>query len=401
MIEFNKGQTIALKKSTIWYNKADRQVFELAGKAGTGKTTVIHSLIDNIGLDIKTEVLFITFVGKATLPLRMNGLNAKTIHSVIYEQRLVYDLNPDGTPIFLSNGKIKKTFKFVKRANLDPRIKLIVIDERGMVSDSMFRDILSFGIPVIAVGDADHQLPPLFSAPIHVVPDAILDEIVRQKAGDPIIYLADLATKGIDIHTGKYSDRCFVIDNEYSHYTKLYKKPELILCGKNKTREKINNLVRYDIRKHRTPYPEFGDKMVCRKNNWSLEIDDIALINGLFGHVLNTYEESFNGVKMNIDFKPECIHKYFNDIPLDYEYLSMSYEDKKKYNMMYTNGNIFEFGYAATVHLTQGSQYGYVLLMEEQMGDFNFQKRWLYTGITRAKDTLVIVKKKKKKKWIF
>ena len=269
-----------------------------------------------------------------------------------------------------------------------------------MVPARMCKDILSFGVPTMVLGDRG-QLPPIFGESLFLQnPDVSLDEIVRQKEGDPIIYLSYLARTGQDIPLGKYGDRCFVVDTDLLRYPKIYTKPDMVLCGKNKTRENINNTVRYNIKHYDTEIPQFGEKLVCRKNNWDIEIDDIALINGLFGNVINTYEDSFNGRSLNIDFKPECLNDWYEDVSLDYEYLTMDYKDRKNYGM-YTNGNLFEYGYASTVHLAQGSQYGYVLFIEEVMGNAKFQKRFNYTGITRAKNTLVMVRPKQRRNQSF
>ena len=247
------------------------------------------------------------------------------------------------------------------------------------------------------------QLPPVFGkSELLKSPDVILTEIMRQKEGDPILLLASLARKGEDIPLGKYSDRCYVVDDTILKRPKIYTKPSIVLCGKNKTRENINNIVRTQIKHFDTDMPHVGDKLVCRKNNWDEEIGDIALINGLFGYVTNLYEDSFRNGSIDIDFMPECLpDEWFESIPLDYKYLNMSHEEKKEYNTMYSQSNIFEYGYASTVHLAQGSQYPYVMMIEETLGDQSFQNRWMYTGITRAQDSLVIVRPKLKAKSFF
>jgi exodeoxyribonuclease-5 len=55
-----------------------------------------------------------------------------------------------------------------------------------------------------------------------------------------------------------------------------------------------------------------------------------------------------------------------------------------------TYANKFEYGYAITCHLSQGSQYNKVLVYNEYMGDREYYSKWLYTAITRAIDKLVV-----------
>lgn len=401
-LKLTKEQAIATKKLKRWYIDPYEQVFKIAGYAGTGKTTIVFNLINELGLDPRTEVMFCTYVGKATLPLRKQHLLAKTLHSAFYKRVKEKVIGPDGEPVLMANGRAKTHMVFKLKEHIDPNIKLFVFDEAAMIPSTMSDDAKSFGIPIIALGDTG-QLEPVFGkSDLIRKPHAKLTQIMRQKEGDPIIFLSMLAREGKDIPIGKYGDNCYVVDETILKYPKIYTSPDIILCGKNKTRENVNNIIRHDIKHYESEYPEYGDKMVCRKNNWDEEIDDIALINGLFGYVVNIDDSSYNGRELNIDFMPECLlNSWYEDIPIDYKYLNMSYGERKDYNSMYANGNLFEYGYASTVHLAQGSQYGYVLLLEEQLGSKAFNNKWMYTGITRAKETLVIVKKKRRNQSYF
>lgn len=401
-ITLTKGQLKAKNKLKKWYKNKDEQVFKIAGYAGTGKTTIVFDLINELGLDPRKEVLFATYVGKATLPLRKQHLLAKTLHKAFYDVVKEKKLGEDGLPIIGQNGRAKTHTVFKLKKRISSNIKLIVLDEAAMIPSKMSNDAKTFDRPIIALGDAG-QLEPVFGkSDLLKHPDVILDEIMRQQKGDPIIFLSMLAREGKDIPIGKYGDNCYVVDETILKYPKIYTRPDIILCGKNKTRDNINNIVRHDIKRYKSAYPEIGDKMVCRKNNWDEDIDDIALINGLFGYVVDINDESFNGKSVNINFMPECLpNQWYEDIELDYNYLKLSYELRKEYNAFYSNGNLFEYGYASTVHLAQGSQYGYVLLLEEKLGSKDFQNKWMYTGITRAKQSLVIVKRKRKNQSYF
>ena len=386
-----EGQRNAVKKAKKWYKSENEQVFRIQGLAGTGKTTIVFSLIEELNIPLE-NVLFVTYVGKATLPLRQNGLLAKTIHSACYTRSENYVLDEFGKPILLPTGRYKKKSSFVLKDSLPKIIQLVVIDEAPMSPKNMTDDLKTFGKKIIALGDV-MQLPPVFGkSDILDNPDVNLTEIMRQKEGDPIIFLSMLARQGKEIPYGKYGDRCFVVDDSVLRHKEIYTRPDIIICGKNKTRERINNIVRNEIKHTDSEFPTFGEKMVCRKNNWDLEMDDIALINGLFGYVTNIDKESFNGRTFDIDFMPECIPgKWFEQVPVGYQYLTAPIGEKP--NSMYSPGNSFEFGYASTCHLAQGSQYGYVLGLIETMGNVEFQKRFIYTMITRAINTLILVKK--------
>lgn len=402
MIELNNGQIDAVKKSKHWWTHQYKQTFKISGPPGSGKTTIINCLLDEIKLNIRTDVLFVTYVGRASIPLRMNGLLSRTIHSTIYEIEEDYVYDSNGVPRKSSNGKYLKTIKFVKRDKLPKHIKLIVVDEAPMVPDVQKEDLESFGRPIIALGDKD-QLPPVFGKSSFLDnPDVVLTEIMRQKQGDPILHLAFLSKAGKDLPLGQYGKRCFVVEKDILEYDWVYKKFNTIITGKNKTRESINYMIRHDIRGVDDALPVKYDKLVCRKNNWLYTIDDgnVPLINGLVGKVTEIYPETYNGRSMCVDFQPDFLsHDYFEQIELDCKYLNLPYEYKQDYR--YGEGNRFDSGYALTTHLVQGSQFDSIMYIQEMMGSEDFQRKLDYTAITRAKETLMIVKKKKKKKFFW
>jgi ATPase subunit of ABC transporter with duplicated ATPase domains len=81
-VTLNPEQEETLQKMLDWWHDSSNQTFEITGAAGTGKTTLIRYLVAKLGLR-KDEVLFTAYVGKATLAMTRNGLNAKTIHAAI------------------------------------------------------------------------------------------------------------------------------------------------------------------------------------------------------------------------------------------------------------------------------------------------------------------------------
>lgn len=135
MIELNSQQLNAVQKGKKWFSKLHKQVFEIAGYAGTGKSTIVDIIIKECGLDL-TEVLFTAFVGKAAMVLAMKGLPAKTIHSTFYDCREVPKLD-ENKEVIKIDGRIVYTKKFLKKKSLPEGIKLIIIDEAPMVNEAL------------------------------------------------------------------------------------------------------------------------------------------------------------------------------------------------------------------------------------------------------------------------
>lgn len=386
--ELTNQQKDALQKTKQWWKNQNKQVWEISGAAGTGKTTIVYYLINEINLK-KENVLFMAYIGKATLALARKGNYAQTIHSTIYDIIEVPKVTDDGE-LITKNNRVVTRPEFCRKESLPKNIQLLVVDEAAMVSEQIALDILSFGLPVIALGDRN-QLDPVFGTPFFLKhPDVVLTEPMRQSLDSPIIHLSQLAMNGKYIQKGKYGNSCFVIDKSMIT-DKMLTKSDVVICGRNKTRDMINRHVRHNILKIDKEYPIIGDKMICRQNNWNRYIDDnIFLINGMVGFVENVYLETYNGRSLAIDFRPDFMDfEYFKKLVIDYKFLTDSY-DSKMTNNKRSFYNKFEYAYAISVHLSQGSEWDTVLIYDEDYGTAEYRKKSLYTAITRAKKNLIL-----------
>ena len=177
--DWSPEQARALDDASRWMKKRGRsdQVFRLFGYAGTGKTTLARHLAE--GVD--GNVVFAAFTGKAALVMQSRGCeNARTIHSLIYRPKEIESEEPS----FVLNGDSEAA-----------NARLIVIDECSMVDEELGRDLLSFGRPVLVLGDPA-QLPPVKGGGYftEAEPDVMLSQVHRQAAGDPIVRLMSAAT---------------------------------------------------------------------------------------------------------------------------------------------------------------------------------------------------------------
>lgn len=390
-IMFNNDQIRAVYEGERWNKSAMQQILEISGAAGTGKTFIARYLIERFGLDLD-EVLFIAYMGKAALQLALNGLPARTIHSTCYDYMKVLDKDDDGNIQFLPSGKPKTKWEFVKKEKLPKRIKLIVIDEAGMVPENMARDIVSFGLPIIALGDLN-QLPPVFGKPYFLqYPQIILNQIMRQAENSPVIYIAHKILEKGDIDFGVYGDSMVVRKNELNDLN--FKSADIVLTGTNKLRYEINTLFREHLLDDINPAKlNVGEKIICRKNNWNKSLNDsIYLTNGLSGFVDYVDYAKFDGKKLKLDFRPEFTKKSFKNLTIDYEALFADPKVERDENPFDFTMDKFEFANAITTHLSQGSQWDDVLFLKEKMSFMTKEtyKKLLYTAVTRAKQRITI-----------
>jgi exodeoxyribonuclease-5 len=376
----------ALKK---WWKESNDQLFEYAGGPGTGKTTIIEWLMSEIGLDIRMDVLFMAYTGKAASVMQEKGLNATTIHSAIYNyvESIMYD--DDGKPIIL-NGKLVTGLKPIRKPFLESNKRLIVVDEGGTVPEKMAKDLLSYGLPVIVMGDLD-QLPPVFGKSYFLQhPNFILTEIMRQALDSGIVQIAKLICDRQPLEFKRYGKDAIVIPK--SMLTKdMYRYSEQILTPSNRCRSDIVYNMRTYIRKHTGDLPEMGDKLICRKNEWGMELDGIPLINGTIGRVDSPIRMGKCDLKNNIysiNFRPDYTRNIYKDLSCDYEFLNKKFTDKKV--NLFNEGMKMEYADAITVHLSQGSQFNSVLYYDDVVGDEEYMRLVRNTAATRARKMLVL-----------
>ena len=375
-----------------WYKHSSEPVFQYSGPAGTGKSTVAHLIIEKLGLQ-EYEVAAMSYTGSAAIVMRVNGFtNACTIHSWLY--RLVEEPEWDSK---LNMMVKKKKFKFFP---LDKEIiKLIFIDEASTVPIKMRKDLLSNGIKIIAAGDLN-QLPPVADKPAFLYDGYVyyLTKIMRQAESSAIVYLSNMLIRGIEPKVGNYGQVLVINKNQLTD--DMISQAGIIICGRNRTRDVINNYVRDKFIQAKTSLPQYGEKVVCRKNDWQLSESGINLANGLSGRCMsNPYIESFKGKdNFKMDFVPDLFTNItFKDVICDYKYFIANYKQRreilaKNFDTLSdgTKSHKFEFSYAITTHISQGSQYIDGIYIQEYLTK-ELQNHLNYTGITRFRNHCIYV----------
>jgi len=380
MPDFSPAQDDALKAVGDWLKakpgaNGTPQIFRLFGYAGTGKTTLARHLADHADGEVK----FAAFTGKAASVMRGKGCRgASTIHSLIYRAR--------------ESGEEIPSFDLWDEAPAS-KAELIVIDECSMVDAELGRDLLSFGVPVLVLGDPA-QLPPIQGGNsgagffTEAEPDVMLTEVHRQAQDDPIVRLSMQIRAGDYLEPGRYGETEVVAKADLDPQRVL--EADQVLVGRNATRRAYNLRMR-ERRGFTDAMPEAGDKLVCLRNNRKK-----ALFNGglwtvkerggrkdgaktgiktaiMSLRLLPDDETATRGVKVSV--RPECFTGGIDGI---------DWARRKPYDE-------FDYGYVLTVHKAQGSQWDDVVLFDESFAFSDARERWLYTGVTRAAKRLTVV----------
>jgi exodeoxyribonuclease-5 len=368
MAEFTPHQDAALKAAAAWLKAKPGQgntppIFRLFGYAGTGKTTLARHL----AASVKGKVLFAAFTGKAALVMRHKGCtNASTIHSLIYRP--------------LESNEEIPSFELWDDAPAG-EAKLIIIDECSMVDEELGRDLMSFAVPLLVLGDPA-QLPPVSGGGYFTSaePDAMLTEVHRQAQDNPIVRLSMEVRAGRALAPGTYGDTMIVRRSELDRERVL--RSDQLLVGRNATRRAYNQRMR-ERRGFEGALPTTGDKLVCLRNNrrkglfngglWTVQ--ERPRLRRQILRMQLTPEENTRAKPTKVAVRRECFSGGLEEL---------AWDERKHYQE-------FDFGYVLTVHKAQGSQWDDVVLFDESFAFPDSRERWLYTGITRAAKRLTLV----------
>ena len=399
-MQWSPDQDRALSAISAWLKNPDKSYFALGGYAGTGKTTLAKHIAENNGGTTK----FGAFTGKAASVLRAKGCpNATTIHKLIYQPKgsvgetEIEELQgliegeaqqdePDEMKLFTWRRELA-----MKTADSDAMFQrkdeceiqeadLVIIDESSMVDMRMGKDLEHFGIPVLYLGDPG-QLQPVKGKP-RLGPndyDFVLEEIHRQAADSPIIWLANEVRQGRAVKYGEHGDGAVKLLRKSEWDIDTFVGADQVITGMNASRFKVTRQMRKHIGFTQV-YPLAGDKLICVQND-----HEIGVLNGVTCRAINEGVKRGNIIYLDVDYDgKELMGKI-----CDPSFFQANYGDPT--NFPKGDGiQKFDYGYCITGHKSQGSEWRHVVIADDLMrrNDRDHRKKWLYTVFTRAQERL-------------
>ncbi|AIM61380.1 MULTISPECIES: ATP-dependent DNA helicase [Cellulophaga] len=444
-------QLITLEKlSQFLVSKNKDDLFLLKGYAGTGKTTIIGTIVTNLW-NIKMKAVLLAPTGRAAKVMsNYSNTKALTIHKKIY------------FPKKQSGGGIQFTLAPNKHTNT-----VFVVDEASMIPDapsdsklfengSLLDDLMSYvysgkNCKLVLIGDTA-QLPPVkldISPALDEdrlslnynkdVTKVELDEVMRQAEDSGILMNATNLRE--QLHGSFFEDFKFDV-NPYKDIVRLIEGNDILEAiedsyaqnGKEETAfivrsNKRANLYNANIR-NRILYLEnvisTGDYMMVVKNNYFwikptteagfiangdiLEILEIFAIKELYGFKFAEVNvkmvdypnmPAFETVLLldTIDAETPSLpyeesNRLYQEVMLDYADETSKYKKFLKVkNNKYFNALQVKFSYAITCHKSQGGQWDTVFVEQPYLpnGIDKDYLRWLYTAVTRAKKQLYLI----------
>lgn len=431
-------------------NNHQNEIFVLKGYAGTGKTTVISTIVNNL-ISINKKYVLLAPTGRAAKVIaNYSQKSAFTIHKKIYFPK---KSSGGGVNFTLQPNKHKNTIFFIDESSM---ISDVVQETKMYENGSLLDDLISYvysgeNCKMILLGDTA-QLPPIqldISPALNTeslnlnynkeVYSIEFDEVMRQEENSGILYnateLRELL-KGVFFDSFKFQLKKFkdivrlsdgydiqdAIEAAYSNYSI---EDTAFIVRSNKRANQYNEQIRTKILGKESELST-GDFLMVVKNNyfWLKDTDEAGFIaNGDIIEVLEIrnikelYGFKFANVKIRmVDYpnqKPfetvllldtitsespsltyEESNKLYEEVMKDYENETTKYKkfQKVKENE-YFNGLQVKFSYAITCHKSQGGQWNTVFVEQPYLpnGIDKDYIRWLYTAITRTKNQLYLI----------
>ena len=409
----DKELNLIEKKSDIFLSEKQKEAIReinennvtiITGGPGTGKTTIIKSIIE-IYKQKKYKIVLCAPTGRAAKRMtETTGEEAYTLHRLLEIGKI------DDDSIYKKNNEYQGT-------PIDADI--IIVDEVSMVDMfimSYLLDCIYKGTKLILVGDSD-QLPSV--GPGSVLQDIIksekiktvhLDKVFRQAARSKIIVNAHRVNNGeefikkeeTEIEEDEKNDFFFIRENNQERILEQV----LSLCNGRLKRfgnydffeniqvlsptkkgtlgtKELNKALQQELNPHREGENEkssmgaifrIGDKVMQIKNNYDIqwerrEGNSLELGNGIFN--------GETGIITEINEKEKFIRVKFDDNKTSiYEYNELEQ---------------LEHSYCITIHKAQGSEFDVIIMIIPQAAPMLLTRNLLYTGITRAKKLLVVI----------
>lgn len=350
--------------------KSDEKLFKLQGYAGSGKSTLLTHVLGG-----RKDVRYAAPTAKAAQVLKSKGVEAQTLHSLMFIPVEVRDEH---------TGKPKLVFKENPKSPLwDGGI--LCVDESSMVPGFIAARLQEYPIKVIAVGDP-FQLPPVKSAGSLLTgePDALLTQVHRTALDSPVLELAThVRERG---HLPSVFDRGQTKIVSHSREAGELLDFDQVIIGTHKTRFRTTDFLR-NRKGRKSRMPEIGDRVIAKRND-----PERGLINGGQYEVKRTLELGQDVVYTEL-VDDEGLHVSTTSWthgftgPQGMEKLEqMSFKDRAENTELW-------FADCITAHASQGSEWDRVLVVDESRTFRQNAAKWLYTALTRASESVVVVKR--------
>lgn len=355
----------------------------LSAKAGSGKTHTAKSVIEVVSSISKGAVIAPT--GRAASQLRKSGLESGTLHSLLYKP--IIDEDTGKFRFF-----VKRDMQEIREAAGD----FIMLDEASMVTFEQYDFIRSIKLPLICIGD-HRQLPPIDKKHpdfnLMRLEDAYYSYLhVNRRLDEASLGLYEVLEYLLKYRSiprfSKAPKHVYRTISKKEALTRQFHKDnrfDVVLCGINRTRKKLNYMIR-DARGHDPEStPNIGETIVCLRNDMvhggKINNGELFVVESI---IIESDQIKRYGIRNIDDGNMFSIRVY--DSTWDIEAVPEDHNWRDENNKVQE----FGYGYALSVHKSQGSTIDNVLFLSEDVSYFVDQVKFNYVGMSRARKSLVV-----------
>lgn len=419
LITPTEEQQTEIDKVIAWYNSGNTRPFWFAGAAGTGKSSCLPVIIDQLGIEGRYEICAPS--NKAVGVLRQKGFEDATTVAKIARQARIEGPKASRFKTLSKKLNIEKAAKnkqavkelfaelselrlsgevyWTNTAKNDGRVDLIVVDEASMLGLTDLKALMATESPILLIGDKN-QLPAVneVSALEGKKPHAELTTILRQTGPGSILTAAAECLKNAKYNFEDYKSGKTVTNGEQS-VTKIskdqYVEADQYLAYTN------SQCFRH-IEKARASKPTIpveGDRLLAYSGAGDIVKSQIYTVlaceeDGLGFLSVRLKDETG---EIPVPIETYCPKNVFNKSHSDkgrLELLGQSAQENSAPGILEIN--TFYYADCITVHKSQGSEFesvGFYLPVVNPYSkiDYNSLKKIKYTAITRAKTHLIVL----------
>ena len=446
----SKQDMVLMQLSQFIFDSNKDSIYLLKGYAGTGKTSIIGTIVSNLWQAKKSAILLAPTGRAAKVISNYSKKEAFTIHKKIYFPKKE---KGGGVKFVMQPNKHRNTIFIVDEASMIPDIPS---DSKSFDSSSLLDDLMTYvysgqQCKLLLIGDKA-QLPPVKSdlspalnenkLSLNYSKDVTgieLDEVVRQEQDSGILnnatelrsVLESTIYESFKFNVNPFKDIVRLIDGYEimdainDAYSNEGYEETAIIVRSNKRANAYNQQIRQRILFNESELSA-GDYLMVVKNNYFwikptteagfiangdiIEVLEIFSIKELYGFrfaevkvkmvdypKMRPFETVLLLDTINVEsasLSYEESNRLYQEVSKDYEGETSNY---KRFlgvkNNKFFNALQVKFSYAITCHKSQGGQWNTIFVEQPYLpeGINRDYIRWLYTAITRAKDKLYLI----------
>lgn len=390
MLETN-DQFYAANELEKWYYQTNHQVIDLNGKVGTGKFEIIKYFIDRIGFK-EYETMFLSLNQSTVINLAQKQYHSYYLKGILYD----YYKDTDLSTLKIFNPKATDfKYKWIQTRNkkINKSYRIIIVLDAELCSMEMIQDLMKFGVPMILVSDS-YSLGEENNYLKKHTPNLEIKEIIPSRIKDPIIHFIYKFLNKEVIPYGNFKSVTVMKKKDTNAYN--FKFSDMIITEYQSSADKINQLYRQNVLKNKTIILRPNERLIitedshiCSENRTEKNIK-FYLDRGVTGTVPYVEPHFATRKFINVTFKPDAYTESFSGVIVDRFYLNNFTNRSISYS--YGEPVKFNYAYAINAQIAQYGRWDDITVLEEPYEDYDFHLRVLYTAMSRAKKSIILIR---------